>query len=140
MNGSRKSDSFVVPEKPPNKGSGAPRPAEGVEGRRLTKGNPVQQNRRRTQGRGSLHNALDRIRIKVPGTHLHTCGVPAQRGYQNREGAYWCRSGGGVSLKWSFRRSSVGARYQTDPRRPHYPAFRMRSTHANPQDSGQAVR
>ena len=31
MNGSRKSDSFVVPEKPPNKGSGAPRPAEGVE-------------------------------------------------------------------------------------------------------------
>jgi hypothetical protein len=62
MNGSRKSDSCVVPGKRPNKGSGAPRPAEGVEGRRLTKGNPGQQNRRRTQGRGSLHNELDRIR------------------------------------------------------------------------------
>jgi hypothetical protein len=62
MNGPRKSDSFVVPEKPPNKGGGAPRPAEGVEGRGLTKGNPGQQNRRRTQSRGSLQSALDRIR------------------------------------------------------------------------------
>ena len=62
MNGSRKSDSCVVPEKPPNKGCGAPLPAEGVEGRRLTKGNPGQQNRRRTQCRGSLHNELGRIR------------------------------------------------------------------------------
>jgi hypothetical protein len=32
MNGSRKSDSCIVPEKPPNKGCGAPLPAEGVEG------------------------------------------------------------------------------------------------------------
>ena len=70
MNGSRKSDSFVVPEKPPNKGSGAPQPAEGVEGRRLTKGNSSQQNRRRTQGRESLHNALDRIRqAATPARH-----------------------------------------------------------------------
>ncbi len=62
MNGSRKSDSCVVPEKPANKGSGAPRPAEEVEGRRLTKGNSGQQTKRRTQSRESLQHALDRIR------------------------------------------------------------------------------
>jgi RNA-directed DNA polymerase len=62
MNGSRKSDSFVVPEKRPNKDCGAPRPAEEVEGRRLTKGNSGQQTKRRTQSRESLQHALDRIR------------------------------------------------------------------------------
>jgi hypothetical protein len=36
---SRRSDSCIVPKKPPNKASGAPRVAEGVEGRRLAKGN-----------------------------------------------------------------------------------------------------
>lgn len=62
MNGSRKSDSFVVPEKCPNKGCGAPQTAEGVEGRRLTKENSDQQTKHRTRGRGSLQQALDRIR------------------------------------------------------------------------------
>lgn len=62
MNGSRKSDSFVVPEKRPNKDCGAPQPAEGVEGRRLTKENSGQQTKRRTQSRESLQHALDRIR------------------------------------------------------------------------------
>jgi RNA-directed DNA polymerase len=62
MNGSRKSDSFVVPEKRPNKDCGAPQPAEGVEVRRLTKGNSGQQTKRRTQSRESLQHALDRIR------------------------------------------------------------------------------
>ena len=69
MNGTRKSDSCIVPEKPANKGCGAPRPAEEVEGRRLTKGNSGQQNRRRTQGRGSLHNTLDRIRQAESARH-----------------------------------------------------------------------
>ena len=62
MNGSRKSDGCIVPGKPSNKGCGAPQSAEGVEGRRPTKGNPGRQNRRRTQSRGSLQSALDRIR------------------------------------------------------------------------------
>ncbi len=62
MNASRKSDSFVVPEKCLNKGCGAPQTAEGVEGRRLTKGKSVQQTKRRTQSRESLQQALDRIR------------------------------------------------------------------------------
>ncbi len=62
MNGTRKSDSFVVPEKPPNKSCGAPQTAEGVEGRRLTKGNPGRQTKHRTQSRESLQQALDRIR------------------------------------------------------------------------------
>jgi hypothetical protein len=39
MNERGKSDSLIVPEKLPNKGCGAPRPAEGVEGRGLAEGN-----------------------------------------------------------------------------------------------------
>ncbi len=62
MHGTRKSDSCVVPEKQPNKGGGAPLPAEDVEGRRLAKGNSGQQTRHRTQSRGRLQQALDRIR------------------------------------------------------------------------------
>ena len=45
-----------------NKGSSALRPAEGVEGRGLAKGNPDQQTRFRTQGRADLQHALVRIR------------------------------------------------------------------------------
>ena len=92
MNGSRKSDSFVVPEKPSNNGSGAPQPAEGVEGRRLTKGNPGQQNRRRTQGRGSLHNALDRIR------------QAARRDKQQRFTALWHHVHNGDRLEMAYKR------------------------------------
>lgn len=57
-----KSDSPIVPEKPPNKGRGAPRPAEAVEGRGLAKGNPVRHDRDRAQDRVALQNALDRVR------------------------------------------------------------------------------
>jgi RNA-directed DNA polymerase len=62
MNGPRESDSFVVPEKPSNKGSGAPQPAEEVEGRELAKGNSVERTRFRTQSRRDLQQALDRVR------------------------------------------------------------------------------
>ena len=59
-NGRGKSHSPKVPKKPPNK---AEEPAaEAVEGRGLAKKNPNQQNVRRTQGRESTPNALDRIR------------------------------------------------------------------------------
>jgi group II intron reverse transcriptase/maturase len=62
MNGRGKSDSLVVPEKPSNKDGGAPRSAEGVEGRGLAKGNSGQQNGCRTQRRGSPHSELERVR------------------------------------------------------------------------------
>ena len=62
MNGCGKSDSLIVPKKLLNKGSSALRPAEGVEGRGLAKGNPNRQTRFRTQGRGDLQHALVRIR------------------------------------------------------------------------------
>jgi RNA-directed DNA polymerase len=55
MNDRGKSDRLVVPGKRSNKGSGAPHPAESVEGRGLTKGNP---------GRGSSHRAQDRVRLE----------------------------------------------------------------------------
>ena len=62
MNGRGKSDSPIVPGKLPNKGRGALRFTEGVEGRGLAKGNSGQQTRFRTQGRTDLQHALVRIR------------------------------------------------------------------------------
>jgi hypothetical protein len=46
-----KSDKLVVPQKPTNKEDGAPSPAETVEGRSLTEGNPSKRNKARTQSR-----------------------------------------------------------------------------------------
>ena len=63
MNERGKSDSPIGPEKLPNKGGGALRPAEEVEERGLAKGNPVQQTRSRTQSRKDLQRALERIRL-----------------------------------------------------------------------------
>ena len=51
MNERGKSDGSVVPEKSPNKGSGAPPSAEEMEGRDPAKGNPSQPIRHRTQSR-----------------------------------------------------------------------------------------
>jgi hypothetical protein len=62
MNERGKSDSSILPVKLPNKGCGAPLPAEGVEGRGLAKGNPGQPTRFRTQSRSDLQHALVRIR------------------------------------------------------------------------------
>src|SRR5690348_16418701 len=61
MNDCGKSDSRVVPAKLANK-TGQP-VAELVEERRMTKGNTVQQNAPRTQGRaGDASSALERVR------------------------------------------------------------------------------
>ncbi len=62
MNGSRKSDSSVVPKNLPNKGQMEFCFAEEVEERELTKGNPREQNRHRAQDRARLQSALDRVR------------------------------------------------------------------------------
>jgi hypothetical protein len=62
MNERGKSDSSIVPGKLPNKGRGALRFAEGVEGRGLAEGNLFQQPRFRTQSRSDLQHALRRIR------------------------------------------------------------------------------
>jgi len=57
-----KSYEGTVPEKRPNKGGGTPSPAEAVEGRASTKGNPPYQNRNRIQSREALRSAEERIR------------------------------------------------------------------------------
>jgi group II intron reverse transcriptase/maturase len=62
MHESGKSDRSIVPENLPNKGRGAPRPAEEGEGRGRAKGSPGRQNRDRAQDRAALQSALDRIR------------------------------------------------------------------------------
>jgi RNA-directed DNA polymerase len=60
MNGRGKSDSSVVPQKPPNKARATA--AEAVEGRGLVKGNSPERNAFRTQGRGDAPSALERVR------------------------------------------------------------------------------
>ena len=60
MNGRGKSDSSVLPEKPPNN-TGQPA-AEVVEGRELAKGNPPEHNALRTQSRAGAPSALARVR------------------------------------------------------------------------------
>jgi group II intron reverse transcriptase/maturase len=62
MNERGKSDGSVVPEKSPNKESGAPSSAEEMEGRDSAKGNPSQPTRSRTQSRTSLQQVLTRVR------------------------------------------------------------------------------
>ena len=60
MNGHRKSDSSIVPEKLPNEVSLGTE--EVTEGRGLTKGNPLEQNTPRTQGRRGVPSALEWVR------------------------------------------------------------------------------
>jgi RNA-directed DNA polymerase len=57
--GDGKSDDCVVPVKPPNKGE---QPAEGVEGRRSTKGNAEQSAAGRTQSRATASTGLAGVR------------------------------------------------------------------------------
>ena len=58
MRGRGKSDSLIVPRKPPNKAQAA----EEVEGRRLAKGNLLEQTALRTQGWGGAPSALEWVR------------------------------------------------------------------------------
>ena len=60
MNGPEKSDSAIVATRPANK-VGRPA-AEWAEPRAGTKGNTGQSHTRRTQGRGSVSQGLDRVR------------------------------------------------------------------------------
>ncbi len=62
MHESGKSDSLIVPGKPPNKVAGALASAEEVEERGLAKGNPHQSPQTRTQCRRALMLKLRRIR------------------------------------------------------------------------------
>jgi len=60
MNADGKSDRPVVPGKLPNKAEGSA--AEAMEGRGRTKGNLLEGNTLRTQGRDGVHSALERVR------------------------------------------------------------------------------
>ncbi len=63
MNEVKQSDDGIVPRKAANKGAQAP--AETLEGRTSTKGNPQDQSTGRTQGRGTVPQAEERIRQAV---------------------------------------------------------------------------
>jgi len=58
VRGRGKSDSLIVPRKPPNKAQAT----EEVEGRRLAKGNLLEQTTLRTQGRGGVSSTLEWVR------------------------------------------------------------------------------
>jgi len=60
MHGDGKSDSSIVPEKPPNKTTQVA--AEVVEGRELAKGNSPECNMSRTLSRVGVQSALGRVR------------------------------------------------------------------------------
>jgi len=60
MHGHGKSDSPIVPSKPPNEAD--PEAKEVVEGRGLAKGNSPKRNMSRTQSRMGMSSALERIR------------------------------------------------------------------------------
>jgi RNA-directed DNA polymerase len=60
MHGHGKSDSPIVPTKPPNEVE--PETKEAVEGRELAKGNSLERNMPRTQSRQGTSSALERIR------------------------------------------------------------------------------
>jgi len=62
MNGYRESDSFIVSEKPSNKGRDNKRSAERVEKRRLAKGNSSKRNRGQAQNWITLPSELERVR------------------------------------------------------------------------------
>ena len=88
MNRRGKSDSFVVPEKPSNKGERtAASSAEGVEGRGLAKGNSQEHNRTRAQTRLDLQSGLERIReaavrdkgLRFTNLWFHVCDVERLR-------------------------------------------------------------
>jgi RNA-directed DNA polymerase len=63
MHGHGKSDSSIVPTKPPNEVE--PETKEVVEGRGLAKGNLLERNMFRTQSRQGMSSALERIRQAV---------------------------------------------------------------------------
>jgi len=63
-----KSDNCVVPKKSSN--NTGPPVAEGMEGRRLAKGNTREQNMLRTQGRARMQSALERVRQAATGNRL----------------------------------------------------------------------
>jgi RNA-directed DNA polymerase len=65
MYGHGQTDSLVVPTKSPNK-TGRP-VAEGMEGRGLAKGNSLQHNALRTQGRAGASSGLERVREVAEG-------------------------------------------------------------------------
>ncbi len=60
MHGDGKSDTAIVPERPPNNAGGPA--AEGVEGRAVANGNSLESNACRTQGRESARSSLERVR------------------------------------------------------------------------------
>ena len=60
MHGHGKSDSSIVPTKPPNEVE--PETKEAVEGRGLAKGKTLKRNMPRTQSRKHMSSALERIR------------------------------------------------------------------------------
>ena len=60
MHGRGKSDSSIVPTKPPNEAG--PEAKEAVEGRGLAEGKTPERNMSRTQGRTSMSSALERVR------------------------------------------------------------------------------
>jgi len=101
VNGGRKSDSLIVPGKPLNKALG--QAAERVEGRRLAKGNLLERDTLRTQGRVDVPHALERVRqaaqrdrkLQFTAILHHVYAIEQLRG-----GLFCIESRGGPLCRW----------------------------------------
>ena len=97
VNESRESDGLIVSGKLSNKICDNKRMAEKVERRRPAKGNPVEQNKGRTQSRETLQRELDRIWQKAAKDMIIHQGVYAllpEAGAQCANSARWDLCGG----------------------------------------------
>ena len=127
MHGMEKSDSAIVAVKPANKGT--PVPAEPMEPRAEPKGNLGSQSTRRTQDRGSVSQAADRIRQFVqrePGvrltTLLHHVTVDALRWafFELKKGA----AAGADGMTWGMYEEGLEGRLADLHDRVHSGAYR----------------
>jgi RNA-directed DNA polymerase len=130
MNDCGKSDSRVVPAKLANK-TGQP-VAELVEERRLTKGNTVQQNASRTQGRdGDASSALERVRrVARQDRKARFTALLHHVTLGRLRGAYWALSpraaAGADGVTWGTYGQDLEANLRDLHDRVHRGAYRAR--------------
>ncbi len=134
MHGREKSDRLIRPKKPSNKAEQSA--AEKAEGRSLAKGNPLQDDTNRIQGRRKVNSALERIRqaaerdrdVKFTSLLHHIYSVDMLRE------AYFSLQAGGRTGR---RRRDLAALWR-GPRRASSGSFRTAGQGRIPSESGSA--
>src|ERR1035437_7593817 len=124
MNERRKSDSPVVPAKPPNKAMAAAVGAEGVEERGLAKGNTDSTTRPGRSAGPGVPSGLDRVREGARrGKDAQVTALVRHVSLDCRRAAYWAmrpKAAAGVDgMTWGAYGQNLKTRPQDLPRRVH---------------------